>query len=336
MNNIILISPKNESSGACVSIKNLSNILKKSNFKTTMVSPKGNFLINQYLIYETLFNTRSILKNIFILRRLTFENDLLVFNTILLSIYYIFLPKRNKILYLHEQDLKPTFLYKIVNFYINIFDIKTAVVNPKMLKLYKNSFLLPNSFNYTNAKKNGYKSKKKKIGNQVIMIARCTFKKGIKSFVKIVKANQDYKFVLFTSWDGSDLRCQKYIRDIKIKNLHVELDQSKKSDLLTSASYLLSMSHYNETFGYVLCEAIQHEVIPISVKNDGSDYCLNFNDQLIFERSEIETNFSSIISKISNNKKSLIDDLKKYHAKTFSDKKILKIFKDELINKKYF
>ena len=196
-----------------------------------------------------------------------------------------------------------------------------------MLNKYNNSFLLQN---YINIYIHEISIIKKK---QILMISNCNFTKGIKDLFILAKRYNKYKFVLLTNKDLAKDECLEYLESINIDNLIIYFDQSLKSKLIEESKYLLSMSYYNETFGLVLSEAIQNNTIPISISNDGSNYCLNYNKSLIFTRSYVFNNFSSIINHIDKNHLVLLKTIKQYIGEEFNKHKIIfnlnKIMKED-------
>ncbi len=323
MNKIFIISPKNEISGSCVSVKKLKKILHDNKFNVSIISCPGNFFENsKNIFYNTEFNILKILKNLIkVLYLLKKEKDyFILFNSILSFPYLLFFFKtKNKAILIHELNLNPKWLYNLIIFTINLFNFKVFVVNPVMLKIYKNSFLLQNYFEDFNTKT---KIKKK---NQIIKIANCFLKKGIKDYIDVAKKNPDIQFILLTQKESAQKECLLLLKNIP-NNLIVEFDQSKKSELISTSKFLISLSQATETFGLVLIEAISYGTLPISVENPGSIYCLNNDKKLIYKRNYLIKNLKKIIKELSKDYDNILCNVEKYVKKEFSPKKTLNAF----------
>ncbi len=325
MSKIVIISPKNELSGSCVSINNLKELLIENKFSVSIITTEGNYFSNSYnILFNTEFNILKIFLNIlklnFFLRKFK-GNCFFLFNSIL-SFPYLFLSyKKNKAILIHELDLNPKWLYKLIIYLINFFNLKVCVVNPYMLKIYKNSYLLPNYYKNNLRIRNRIKKKEK----QILKIANCFIKKGIEDFIILSKKYPEFEFILLTQKKASQKECLELLKNTP-PNLEVEYNQNKKEELLFSSKYLISLSKANETFGLVLLEAIAHGTIPISVENPGSNYCLNKDKDLIYERNFLINNFEEIINNLNKNYDYIMNKLKKYITIEFSKRHILENF----------
>ncbi len=328
MEKIFIVSPKNEISGSCVSVKKLKKILN-DNFHVEIITTYGNFFENsKNILFNTEFNILKIFLNIIkILYLLKNEkNYFILFNSILSFPYFLFFFKsKNKAILIHELNLNPKWLYNSIIFVINLFNLKVLVVNPIMLTIYKNSFLLQNFF------EEFYENTKIKNEKQIIKIANCFLKKGIKDYINLAKNHPDYRFILLTQKESVQEECLLLLNNIP-NNLTVEYDQSKKSELLSTSKFLISLSQATETFGLVLLEAVSYGTLPISVENPGSNYCLNKNPKLIYERNYLIKNFHKILDELSKDYDEILNNVNLYVKKEFSPKKTLCAFMRVLNN----
>ncbi len=116
---IYIVSVKNENSGSCVSVKRLSEILKKD---VKFITSKGDFLEGEKFLIDTELNPFKILINIINLyfRLKAKENDFILFNSIISAPYLLFYLRRAKrAILIHELGLNPKWLYKFIIFLLN-------------------------------------------------------------------------------------------------------------------------------------------------------------------------------------------------------------------------
>ena len=150
-------------------------------------------------------------------------------------------------------------------------------------------------------------------------------KKGIDTLFELARRYPKSNFVLLTNKVNATRECLRYIELNQLLNLNVIFDQSRKQELLETSKYLLSLSHYDETFGYVLCEAVEANTIPISVKNDGAEYCLNCSYKLTYTRQELISDFMNILKYSGDNRLPILQQLKRYYRNNFDDQIVLNL-----------
>ena len=153
---------------------------------------------------------------------------------------------------------------------------------------------------------------------QILMISNCNFNKGIKDFFILAEKYTMYKFILLTNNKLQNKECEEFT--MRNSN-HVKIiyDQSTKSKLLKESLFLISMSYYNETFGLILTEALESNTLPISVMNDGSKYCLDRNNSLVFKREHILNEFNSIITYLEKNYNEILIKAQRYILNEFNE-----------------
>lgn len=322
-NKIIIVSLLNEQSGSCVSISELFKSLLKNDYYAELVTSEGLFFQEGNQVLNKNLSFLTYLVNYFRLNRELRRGDLVILNTLLCAPFVFLLFKARIILYVHEQGVGPRWGHKLLLKIINALRIRVAVVNPSMLIKYRNAFLLPNIVTVNENLVSAEGSKE--CTNSVLMISRATMKKGIGTLFELARRYPKSNFVLLTNKANATRQCLRFIELNQLPNLNVIFDQSRKQELLDASKYLLSLSHYDETFGYVLCEAVEANTIPISVINDGAEYCLNCSYKLTYTRQELISDFINILKYSEENRLQILQQLKRYYKNNFDEQIVLNL-----------
>lgn len=319
---LLIVSVKNELSGSCVSAVNLSNLLLENNIGAEIVSPDGSFMESKNKTLNKLsFNPFEIMENLVLVRSAVKKNeyDFVLLNTIQSFFYLTVIDKNKACIYIHEQQMQPRLFYKLIEWIINTAGIKVLVVNPVQIKYFPNAKILPNFIKIKNNEKVDNKDK------VVLMISIPRMKKGVADFFRLAEKRRDYRFVWLTDLGLIDNETKDFIKKVnKPTNLTIEERQTEKESLLREAKYLVSLSHFNETFGLVLLESINSNTIPLSYENDGSSYCLNNMKELFLDKNDLVNSFYNIDRYISERYSDTLEKLKENISIKFSESCALK------------
>ncbi len=316
MKQVLICVPRNDHSGVCISMVNLKKIFEKNKIDVILGAPIGCVLDADIILESNKFNPLSMLINLF--RILKNDYDLIIFNSIWMFIYPVFF--RKSLLYLHESQLGPKWFFDFVVKIINLLNIKVAVVNPKMREIFKESIFIPNctSINCHDTE----------IKSGVLMISNLYKHKGFYEFIELVKKFEYVNFTLLYNNKG-DKECFDFLRENNFKNLTLVKNQDEKEKLLIEAKILIALSKLRETFGLVLSEAISRCTLPIGFSNDGYDFCLNYDKELLLNEDNYIESFEKLLKKVEDKVwyENKINSLVEYHKNNFSESAIIEKFR---------
>lgn len=265
LNKIIFVLPLNELSGSCVSAAHLATALRAHGFTVDFICPSGEYLSSVHTIDVIGFNLFKVFKSFIKIRAQVRKSDLAVFFTIRTAPLAMFFG-RQSLMYLHEIDVKPRSLFLTVAAFIRVFFKNRLVVNPTMERIYGPSGLLPNFKDFNEHAVVPNKT------HDFIMVANCTVKKGVLDFIALAKRLPEQSFVLLTVNSPNNTELFNSILKAAPSNLSILTEQERKDELISSARFLLNLSHLDETFGLTLLEAVALGTIPLSFENAGSRF----------------------------------------------------------------
>lgn len=287
MHRVLLVLPFNERSGACVSALNLKRLIESKEVRVSIASPAGDYFKQDITISKISFNIFSSLFSAAVILGNYYKYDTIVFFTIRTAfISAVFSQSKKCFLYLHEVDVPPVLLSRLISeILIKRLICNVIVVSPFMSKYYGESVsLLPNVVDVCHAcdvlvhKSIDY-----------IMVANFRENKGVYKFRELANNMPDKVFMLVTNKDNADCNMlSSYLSGIP-NNMSVSFDQDDKTNLLRSSRYLLNLSELNETFGLTLVEAISVGVVPLCFYREGFAFCLGENAFFIDENNMIES-----------------------------------------------
>lgn len=293
MKRICFVLPLNELSGSCVSADKLRNLLESNGYSVDVFCPDGDFLVPSSFIPTIGFNLLSTIKAYRVIKRELGNYDLCLFFTIR-TVPLAMMFGTHSLVYLHEVDVKPRWLFSCVSEVIKHFFKRKLVVNPQMSSKFNATHLLPNFMDvkyseHTDIKEYDY-----------ILVANCTPKKGIFDFVVIAERFPQKKFVFLTVDTPHNGATFLAICNSAPSNLIIITDQTRKGSLISQSRYLLNLSHLDETFGLTLLEAVCLGTIPLSYRNMGSLYFFNSEDFFI-ERNNVADSLHTVVNNLDAN-----------------------------------
>lgn len=262
---ILFVLPLNELSGSCVSALTLAAVLRERGFTVDFICPLGEYISPVQTIDVIGFNVFKVFKSFIKIRALVRKSDLAVFFTVRTAPLAMFFG-RQAVMYLHEIDVKPRSLFLTVAAFIRVFFKNRLVVNPTMERIYGPGWLLPNFKDFNQHAVVPDKA------HDFIMVANCTVKKGVLDFLALAKRLPEHSFVLLTVNSSNNRELFNSILKTAPSNLSILTAQERKAELISSARFLLNLSHLDETFGLTLLEAVALGTIPLSFENTGSRF----------------------------------------------------------------